>query len=90
MDASLGTVLPDLLLAISGLLNFRNSCLSLEKWKPQTKSLVRQATRKQPLTVVKCHRVCESRSRLQVGFAFGFVDVGFRKNYNSALTVNDS
>ena len=38
------TVLPDLLLAISGLLNFRNSCLSLEKWKPQTKSLVRQAT----------------------------------------------
>ena len=24
----------------------------------------------------------------QVGFAF--VDVGFRKNYNSALTVNDS
>ena len=90
MDASLGTVLPDLLLAISGLLNFRNSCLSLEKWKPQTKSLVRQATRKQPLTVVKYHRVCESRSRLQVGFAFGFVDVGFRKNYNSALTVNDS
>ena len=86
------TVLPDLLLAISGLLNFRNSYLSLEKWKPQTKSLVRQATRKQPLTVVKCHRVCESRSRLQVGFAFGFdfVDVGFRKNYNSALTVNDS
>ena len=86
------TVLPDLLLAISGLLNFRNSCLSLEKWKPQTKSLVRQATRKQPLTVVKCHRVCESRSRLQVGFAFGFdfVNVGFRKNYNSALTVNDS
>ena len=65
MDASLVTVLPDLLLAISGLLNFRNSCLSLEKWKPQTKSLVRQATRKQPLTVVKCHRVCESRSRLQ-------------------------
>ena len=65
MDASLGTVLPDLLLAISGLLNFHNSCLSLEKWKPQTKSLVRQATRKQPLTVVKCHRVCESRSRLQ-------------------------
>ena len=59
------TVLPDLLLAISGLLNFRNSCLSLEKWKPQTKSLVRQATRKQPLTVVKCHRMCESRSRLQ-------------------------
>ena len=59
------TVLPDLLLAISGLLNFRNSCLSLEKWKPQTKSLVRQATRKQPLTVVKCHGVCESRSRLQ-------------------------
>ena len=52
------TVLPDLLLAISGLLNFRNSCLSLEKWKPQTKSLVQQATRKQPLTVVKCHRVC--------------------------------
>ena len=49
------TVLPDLLLAISGLLNFRNSCLSLEKWKPQTKSLVRQAARKQPLTVVKCH-----------------------------------
>ena len=88
MDASLGTVLPDLLLAISGLLNFRNSCLSLEKWKPHTKSLVRQPTRKQPLTVVKCHRVCESRSRLQVGFAF--VDVGFRKNYNSALTVNDS
>ena len=84
MDASLGTVLPDLLLAISGLLNFR----ILEKWKPQTKSLVRQATRKQPLTVVTCHRVCESRSRLQVGFAF--VDVGFRKNYNSALTVNDS
>ena len=79
------TVSPDLLLAISGLLNFRNSCLSLEKWKPQTKSLVRQATRKQPLTVVKCHRVCESCSRLQVGFAF--VDVGFRKNYNSALTV---
>ena len=34
--------------------------------------------------------VCESRSRLHVGFAFGFVDVGFRKNYNSALTVNDS
>ena len=62
MDASLVTVLPDLLLAISGLLNFRNICLSLEKWKPQTKSLVRQATRKQPLTVVKCHRVCESRS----------------------------
>ena len=86
------TVLPDLLLllAISRLLNFRNSCLSLEKWKPQAKSLVRQATRKQPLTVVKCHRVCESRSRLQVGFAFDFVDVGFRKNYNSALTVNDS
>ena len=88
------TVLPDLLLAISGLLNFRNSYLSLEKWKPQTKSLVRHATRKQPLTVVKCHRdrVCEPRSRLQVGFAFGFdfVDVGFRKNYNSALTVNDS
>ena len=56
------TVLPDLLLAISGLLNFRNICLSLEKWKPQMKSLVRQATRKQPLTVVKCHRVCESRS----------------------------
>ena len=83
MDASLVTVLPDLLLAISGLLNFRNSCLSLEKWKPQTKSLVRQATRKQRLTVVKCHRVCESSSRLQVGFAF--VDV-----YNSALTVNDS
>ena len=27
---------------------------------------------------------------VQVGFAFGFVDVGFRKNYNSALTVNDS
>ena len=81
-------VLPDLLLAISCLLNFRNSCLSLEKWKPQTKSLLRQATRKQRLTVVKCHRVCESRSRLQVGFAF--VDVGFRKNYNSALTVNDS
>ena len=78
------TVLPDLLLAISGLLNFRNSCLSLEKWKPQTKS------RKQPLTVVKCQRVCESRSRLQVGFAFEFVDVVFRKNYNSALTVNDS
>ena len=71
------TVLPDLLLAISGLLNFRNSCLSLEKWKPQsqTKSLVRQATRKQPLTVVKCHRVCESRSRLQVGFAFDFVSL---------------
>ena len=87
MDASLVTVLPDLLLAISGLLNFRNS-LSLEKWKPQTKSLVRQATRKQQLTVVKCHRVCESRSRLQVGFAF--VDVGFRKNYNSAFTVSDS
>ena len=87
------TVLPDLPLAISGLLNFRNSCLSLEKWKPQTKSLVRQATRKQRLTVVKCHRVCESRFRLQVGFAFVsfyFVDVGFRKNYNSALTVNDS
>ena len=83
------TVLPDLLLAISGLLNFRNSCLSLEKWKPQTKSLVRQFdTRKQRLTVVKCHRACESRSRLQVGFAF--VDVGLRKNYNSALTVNDS
>ena len=56
------TVLPDLLLAISGLLNFRNSCLSLEKWKPQTKSLVRQATRKQPLTVVKCHRVCASHA----------------------------
>ena len=88
MDASLVTVSPDLLLAISGLLNFRNSCLSLEKWKPQTKSLVRQATRKQPLTVVKCHGVCESRSRLQVGFSF--VDVRFRKNYNSALTVNDS
>ena len=34
------TVLPDLLLAISGLLNFRNSCLSLEKWKPQTKGLI--------------------------------------------------
>ena len=81
------TVLPDLLLAISGLLNFRNSRLSLEKWKPQTKSLVRW---KQPLTVVKCHRVCESHSRLQVGFAFDFVDVGFRKKYNSALTVNDS
>ena len=62
MDASLATVLPDLLLAISGLLNFRNSCLSLEKWKPQTKSLVRQATRKQPLTVVKCHRVGECAS----------------------------
>ena len=31
MDASLVTVLPDLLLAISGLLNFRNSCLSLEQ-----------------------------------------------------------
>ena len=73
IDASLVTVLPDLLLAISGLLNFRNSCLSLEKWKPQTKSLVRQATRKQRLTVVKCHRVCKSRSRLQVGFVF--VDV---------------
>ena len=56
------TVLPDLLLAISGLLNFRNSCLSLEKWKPQTKSLVRQATRKQRLTVVKCHRAPDSRS----------------------------
>ena len=28
------------------------------------------------------------QSRLQVGFAF--VDVVFRKNYNSALTVNDS
>ena len=56
------TVLPDLLLAISGLLNFRNSCLSLEKWKPQTKSLVRQATRKQPLTAVKCHRVCASHA----------------------------
>ena len=86
------TVLPDLLLAISGLLNFRNSFLSLEKWKPQaqTKNLVRQATRKQLLTVIKCHRVCESRSRLQVGFAFDFVDVGFRKTYNSALTVNDS
>ena len=27
---------------------------------------------------------------VQVGFAFDFVDVGFRKNYNSALTVNDS
>ena len=36
IDASLVTVLPDLLLAISDLLNFRNSCLSLEKWKPQT------------------------------------------------------
>ena len=56
------TDLPDLLLAISGLLNFRNSCISLEKWKPQTKSLVRQATRKQPLTVVKCHRVCASHA----------------------------
>ena len=88
IDASLVTVLTDLLLAISGLLYFRNSCLSLEKWKPQTKSLVRHVTWKQRLTVVKCRRVCESRSRLQVGFAF--VDVGFRKNYNSALTVNDS
>ena len=28
---TLVTVLPDLLLAISGLLNYRNSCLSLEK-----------------------------------------------------------
>ena len=82
------TVLPDLLLAISGLLNFRNSSLSLEKWKPQTKSLVRQAIRKQPLTVVKCHRVCETPGRLRL--CFDFVDVGFRKNYNSALTVNDS
>ena len=55
------TVLPDLLLAISGLLNFRNS-LSLEKWKPRTKSLVRQATRKQPLTVVKRQSVTECGS----------------------------
>ena len=76
------TVLPDLLLAISGLLNFRISCLSLEKWKPQTKSLVRQATRKQ--------RKVSPSVRVTLQTRVPFVDVGFWENYNSALTVNDS
>ena len=55
------TVLPHLLVAISDLLNFRNSCLSLEKWKPQMMSPVQQATQKHQLTVVKCHK-CASHA----------------------------